>query len=340
MKVLYSVFIALFIVLFFANCDQLRVLDRGRGSGGVPGGGSSDRGKNPYGTTGDYDEEGRRRGETDFSGDGGYDDEDEEYYCPADEGDCEEEDERYSRDYDHLEDEYDGVSGNIDFEGANTMQAYRTGIRANRPIERGRVYVDMNREGNHRYYSGRIEVAFKVRRASGEDEVISQEFSSGYGDDNRYNVWAKFNGRLGFHAFFSDSWKGVILVIDEVTNVTSERTAVDRINLRNQLGSGSIWFKSFLSHHRSNERDCYEGGSPIPIGAPGSPPAPPRKCWFISVGPYNCQAWSRNRPGASVYTFQALEPRNSCYKRLGRFDGLNISKAFDTDDDGNIYIAN
>ena len=337
MKILYSVFTALFVILFFANCDQLPVFDRGGPSGRTSGGNPDGSSGNPYGTTGDYDEEGRRRGKTDFSGDGSY--EEDGYYCPADEGDCEEEDERYSKDYDDLEDEYDGVSGNIDFAGANTMQDYRTGIRANRPIERGRIYVDMNREGNHRYYSGRIEVAFKVRRASGKDEVISQEFSSGYGDDNRYNVWARFNGKLGFHAFFSDAWKGMILVIDEVTNVTNERTAVDQINLKNQLGSGSIWFKSFLSHHRNNHDDCYEGGNPIPMGYPGSPPAPSEKCWFISTGPYNCQAWSRNRPGASVYTFQALEPRNSCYKKLGDFDGLNISKAFDTDDDGNIYIA-
>ena len=336
MKILYSVFIALFTVLFFTNCDQLRVFDRGGSSGGNSGGGSGG-GKNPYGTTGDYDEEGRRRGETDFSGDGGSNNDDGEYYCPVEDGDCEEEDERYSKDYDDLEDEYDGVSGNINFEGANTMQEYRTGIRANHPIERGRVYVDMNREGNHRYYSGRIEVAFKVRRASGEDEVISQEFSSGYGNDNRYNVWANFNGKLGFHAFFSDAWKGVILVIDEVINVKNERTARDQINLKNQLGSGSIWFKSFLSHHRNNQNDCYEGGNPIPIGAPGSPPAPSKKCWFIGVGPYDCRAWPSGNIG--VNTFQALEPRNSCYKKLGDFDGLNISKAFDTDDDGNIYIA-
>lgn len=332
MRILYSIFVSLLIVLFFTRCDQLRIFGGGSSGGGVSSGGSGSR--DGYGATDEYGDVSSGGGEySDYSGSsGGYDDN--EIYCPADDGDCD--DERYSRDYDHLEDKYDGVSGDIDFNGSSVMEDYRTGIRSNYSTERGRVYVDMSREGNHRYYSGRIEVAFKVRRASGNDEVISQEFSSGYGNDNQYNVWARFGGRLGFHAFFSDSWKGVILVIDRITNVTSERTEVDRINLRNQLGSGSIWFKSFRSFYRGNDDDCYEGGQHIRIGGPSAPPAPPKKCWFISVGPFNCQAWEA---GNTVRTFTALEPdSNSCYKKLGDFDGLNISKAFDTDD-GDIYIA-
>lgn len=227
------------------------------------------------------------------------------------------------------------MSGDLDFNSSSAMEDYRTGIRANYPIERGRVYVDMNREGNHRYYSGRIEVAFKVRRPSGNEEVISQEFNSGHGTDNRYNVWARFGGKLGFHAFFSDPWKGVILVIDEITNVTSERTETDKINLRNQLGSGSIWFKSFRGYYQGNNDDCFEGGAYIRMGDPSAPPAPSKRCWFVSVGPYDCQAWKQGR---YVDTYRALEPRNSCYRKLGDFDGLNISKAFDTDN-GDIYIA-
>ncbi len=329
MRVLYSIFVALLVLLFFTRCDQLRVFGRDGGSGGVSSGG---RGGDNYGTDDEYgDNNGGGGGYTDYSG-GGYDDDD--LYCPAGDGNCEE-DELFDRDYDDLEDEYDGAGGRVDFTSSNTIQEYRLGRRANHPIENGRVYVDMNREGNHRYYSGQIEVAFKMRH-QGVNKVYSQQFHSGWGDDNRYNVWARFGGRLGFHAFFSDSYKGVILVIDQITNVTSERTEQDKINLKNQLGSGSIWFKSFRSHHPGNHNDCYKGGTHIGMGAPGSPPAPNKRCWFINVGPWNCQAWEA---GDSVRTFMALEPdRNSCYKKLGDFKNLNISKAFDTDD-GDVYIA-
>jgi len=335
MRISYSIFIFLLIILFFTRCDQLRIF----GNGGSSGSGSSSEGgrggTDGYGATDEYGD-GSSSGEYTDSSDGysSGDYDDNEIYCPAEDGDCEDEDERYSDDYDHLEDRYDGVSGDIDFARASVVEDYRHGIRANYPIERGRVYVEMGREGNHRYYSGKIEIAFKVRRANGNEEVISQEFTSGYGTDNQYNVWARFGGRLGFHAFFSDPWKGVILVINRITNVTSERTEADRINLTNQLGSGSIWFKSFRSYYRGNDDDCYGGGDYLRMGDPSAPPAPPKRCWFISVGPYDCQAWES---GDKVRTFTALEPRWSCYKKLGDFDGLNISKAFDTDN-GNIYI--
>ncbi|MDE0151672.1 MAG: hypothetical protein OXK80_04135 [Bdellovibrionales bacterium] len=332
MKILYSIFISVLMVLFFTRCDQLRVLGGGSSGGGVSsGGGPGGHGRDRYGDGGeygDYTSGGGRYSDSSSGSSGGYD----EIYCPADDGDCD--DERYSRDYDDLEDKYDGVSGDIEFRGSDIMEDYRTGWRSNYPIEEGRVYVDMSRAGNHRYYSGRIEVAYKVRQPDGSHRVVNQEFSSGYGNDNRYNVWARFGGRLGFHAFFSDYWKGVILVIDEITNVSSERTEADRINLKNQLGSGSIWFKSFRAHdNRKNHKDCYAGGAHIPKAGPG---VSTKKCWFISVGPFNCQAWEA---GHTVRTFMALEPdSDSCYRKLGDFDGLNISKAFDTDD-GDIYIA-
>ena len=231
-----------------------------------------------------------------------------------------------------MEDKYDGVSTDIDFTGSNTMRDYRTGIRANYAIDKGRVYVDMNREGNHRYYSGKIEIAYEVRKANGEDEVVSQEFSSGWGDDNQYNVWARFGGKPGFHAFFSDSWKGVILVINEITDLNTERTDVVNVGNR-QLGSGSVWFKSFRSLVGNNYRDCYEGGTHVRM--PPYPEGPQKRCWFVSTGLWNCQAWE---DGNKVRTFMALEPRNSCYKKLGDFRDLNINEAFDADD-GDIYIA-
>ena len=301
MKVLYSIAVSLLLVLFFTNCDQLRVFDRGGGSDrSSPG----DRGRSRYGVDADeYRERGRDGGGyTDYSGTDG-----DTIYCPADkdEEDCEDEDDLYDTDYDELEDEYDGAGARIDFTSRNTMQEYRLGRRANHPIERGRVYVNMSREGRHRYYSGEITVAFKLKVPNGKDRVYTQLFRSGWGDDNQYNVWARFGSKLGFHSFFYDSWKGVILVIDEITNVTSERTEQDKINLKSQLGSGSIWFKSFRSYHRGNHDDCYEGGNYIGMGEPGHPPAPSKRCWFISVGPYNCQAWES---GGRVRTFTALEP--------------------------------
>ena len=338
MKVLYSIAVTLLIVLFFTRCDQLRVFDDRSGG---PSNKADGKSGGAYGTDTDdeyADGKGSGKGYTDYSGNGGGDannDDDDEIYCPAGEEDCD--DDLFDSDYSELEDEYDGAGARVDFTSKNTMQEYRIGKRANHPIDKGRVYVSMNREGNHRYYSGEISIAFKLRNAEGKNRVWVQNFRSGWGEDNRYNVWAKFGGKLGFHAFFYDSWKGVILVIDEIKNITGEKTDQNKVNLKSQLGSGSVWFRPFRAYdNRGNHDDCYEGGKYIGMGEPTSPPPPSRRCWFVEIGPYSCQAWES---GGKVRTFTALRPDNeSCYKKLGDFKNLNISEAFDTDD-GDVYIT-
>ncbi|MCB0411829.1 MAG: hypothetical protein KDD22_04845, partial [Bdellovibrionales bacterium] len=51
---------------------------------------------------------------------------------------------------------------------------------------------------------------------------------------------------------------------------------------------------------------------------------PQTYCWFISLGPYDCRAWT---DGNGVDSDKAVLPDNG-YKKLGDFEGLNLKKAF------------
>ncbi|MBK9039787.1 MAG: hypothetical protein IPL83_11600 [Bdellovibrionales bacterium] len=53
-------------------------------------------------------------------------------------------------------------------------------------------------------------------------------------------------------------------------------------------------------------------------------PHPPTRCWFVSLGPYDCRAWKTDR---SVDTTRSIYP-DSDYVELGSFAGMVLDEAF------------
>lgn len=120
--------------------------------------------------------------------------------------------------------------------------------------------------------------------------------------DNRYNVWFTHNSEQVFHGFFADPWGAVVVVIDKVLTF-GDGPVDDKV-------SGSIWFKNFADY------------------GPYTAPPPPTQCWFVSLGPYDCQTF---KSGGKVVTTSAVYPSTADgYKKLGDFEDLSLSKAFNS----------
>ena len=235
-----------------------------------------------------------------------------------------------------LRDRYEAY-GDIDDDDfiEGSLTDFRLGHRLNYPIEDGEVYVDLHRESGQKYYTGTVVVAYEKKVDKRKSKAAIHRFHSGYGSDAQYNVWSYFGGKEAkFHGFFENGSQVIVLTIDEFTNpfLRNDKTSDDKDDTV-YAGSGSIWFRSFKGHDdRSNHRNCYEGGRYIQSNAP-------KKCWFVSVGPFDCRAWPTNY---NLDTFRALEPDSgSCYKKLADFEGLNLTEAFnlDDEDDGRPVIA-
>ncbi len=239
----------------------------------------------------------------------------------------------------HLDDRYeaDGEIDDNDFKD-DALTDFRLGYELNYPVGDGKVYVDLQRDSGKSYYNGTVLVAYEKNLGDRKKEIASHKFHSGYGSDAKYNVWARFKGAKrdpSFHGFFENGSQALILIVNKLDNPLekTDGRVYDRIE-----GSGSLWFYSFKGHdERENHRDCYEGGRYI--NQKNWPNASSKKCWFISVGPFNCQAWESRY---KVRTFAALEPdSDSCYKKLADFEHLNITKGFNLEDeeDEKMYIA-
>lgn len=257
--------------------------------------------------------------------------------CIYDTQDCDSDDEdppSVNEKYDELKDRYGRGYADLDI-NPNRVEEFMVGYISNHEITEGRIFVDLDRVNTEKYYRGRIIIALEEEQSDGEDIVHHLRMDSGSADDSEYNVWGSFNGKLGFHGFFSDNKFGsVILVLNEGSD---PRKDADGFRKRVRFSDGSIWFMNFKSFTGDNHKDCYEGGSYI--GVVGRPPKPSKKCWFIGTGPFDCRAWKTGKK--DVNTLRSLEPRDSCYQKLADFDNLNIEEAFNTDheEDNEIFIT-
>ena len=252
--------------------------------------------------------------------------------------DDDDDDNNYEK-FEYWDDRYEayGEIDNDDFKDG-ALTDFRLGHRLNYPVRDGKVYVELERESNENYYKGTVLVAYEKKLGDGEKSIATHKFHSGYGRDARYNVWARFNGQNeepSFHGFFENGSQAIIFIVGPPNNPLQY---TDGREYGSFEGSGSIWHYSFKSFDdRGNHNNCYEGGRYVNIR--NWPDPPNKKCWFISVGPFNCQAWNE---GNNVNTFLALEPDSrSCYKKLADFEKLNVTKAFNLEDeeDGRMYIT-
>ena len=222
---------------------------------------------------------------------------------------------------------------------SEVLEDYRLGNPFNsRHIKNMRVYVDMEQAGSdRRYYSGKVTISYNDSQAK---QIRFTRFYSGEGDNAKYNVWFRKNNKLVFHGFFQENEGSLILVVDRQTRVLRDPDAA-RTNPDNLRG-GSVWIMMFKTTF-SGATSCTNQGQDyvsvynknLPFGAEKllTVNQLKHKCWFKTRGPYDCRTW---RHGNTVNTFQAVEPNDRCYSKLGEFQGLDIPSAFNVRDFNNL----
>ena len=176
-----------------------------------------------------------------------------------------------------------------------------------------KIGVDLRDYGNSRY--GGI---MKISYTENGQNVEIRLATGGSNEEVIHNTWFVFQGKSVFHAFFEDDkpiWAdvsgGVILVIDN-TNDLGDGASDASV-------SGSVWYANFQ-----------------PSPAFGYvPPQADKRCWFVSLGPYDCRAFlvgdtivSTSRLTPETRTQSAEGSQVAPYKRLGTFTNLNMNAAF------------
>ncbi len=193
-----------------------------------------------------------------------------------------------------------GATAELNFVSEEVLADYISG-NVNSP-RNARINVNLrtftdNRTGRVTY-GGTVTISYEDDLGFG-NALAEGFFTSGHSSsETRYNVWLEKDGQTAYHGFFADHLGAIVLVIERPSG--PDLGDGQSVN----LWSGSVWFKNF------DPKATYMH--------------PPTRCWFVSRGPYDCRSW---KSGSGVDTFRAILP-DSGYRRLGTFDSLNLSRAF------------
>lgn len=183
----------------------------------------------------------------------------------------------------------------------SAMSAYVGNLRAlNNPSDY-KLTVDLTKDSRHRY-SGSIRISYQDSGRtyegvfeSGSDKNPDLKYADGQGMyEHDYNYWWQKSGLNVFSGYFQDQWGGLILVVDKVSTQGNNDGAGKKVL------SGSIWFKNFA--------------------VVSAPQGNMRKCWYITLGPYDCRS-------TAVSKKSAIYPSDT-YRKLGTFSNLPMSAAF------------
>jgi hypothetical protein len=148
----------------------------------------------------------------------------------------------------------------------------------------GRVALSYN--DSNQYFQGWLESGL------GRNESFNINSRDDGAYEAQYNYWFNYQGQTVFNGFFQDTIGAVVLVIDGSQNQGDGQGG--------GLVSGSLWYKNFAQVLASQ--------------------GPMRKCWFITLGPYDCRS-------GTVLIKSNPYPSDG-YKLLGTFSGLDMKKAF------------
>ena len=233
-----------------------------------------------------------------------------------------------------------GISAPVIRFASNILEDFRLGRSfRSRDIKNMRIYVALEKADGP-YYQGNVTLSYND---AGNRTVPYAQFNSGSGKNAQYNVWFRAGGKRAFHGFFQENEGSLILIVDRQTRVL--RSADDNNNVNpDNLRGGSIWIMMFRTTFRgatscSNPTQMYvsDYNKGLPYGVERLPLVSelPVKCWFKRIGPYDCRTWRTDR---GVDTFRAVEPDDHCYAKLGDFEGLDITRAFNVSDFSNLAI--
>lgn len=122
-------------------------------------------------------------------------------------------------------------------------------------------------------------------------------FTAGSSSDvTKYNIVFTTGGQNVWHAVFEDFMGGLVVVIDQIVDLGDGQGPQDSVG-------GSVWFKNFGLTYA---------------------PHPPTYCWFVSIGPYDCRPWPKDKGMDSAST----KDPGAGYEKLGTFSGLSVKAAF------------
>ena len=226
--------------------------------------------------------------------------------------------------------ELKAASGFVKIDHSN-FEDFNFGQPRNFSINCPRLLLNMSRVSGSRAYQGKLYLVYE----RGDSPVGLQYDSGSSAKENKYNTWSgSWTGnRATFSAIFEHTKKemAVILQIDTVeeTDVADGVTSL--------LGYGDIWFKMFRTafHFPYDKGDvCLHKGDYVKY-ARSRPTVPSWKCWFVPIGPYNCypRGVDTSFRGKRAYSETNLNIRTTptCYKKFGRFLGIDIRKAFNVE---------
>jgi len=181
----------------------------------------------------------------------------------------------------------------------NDFNSYVATRPLNNPTD-VKITVQLQNVGELRY-GGKVAISYldnNIRYQGWLESGLGQNstYKINSRDDGKYeaqfNYWFPHSGKTVYSGFFQDTIGAVVLVIDGTQNQGDGQGG--------GLVSGSLWYKNFAQVL--------------------APQGPMRKCWFISLGPYDCRS-------GTVISKTGLYPSDG-YKLLGTFSGLNMNRAF------------
>lgn len=221
-----------------------------------------------------------------------------------------------------------GTSAPITITNQSVFQDFRLGrpINTMDDIEDLRVYVKLRKSSSGKFYEGDITIAYGEFDSTGYT-FRETKYKSGRGNNAKYNVWFRKSGSDYFHGIYQENHGALVFTIDDTTSVTRDPDNPQQ----NTLYSGALWVMQFRTTW-GGKNSCNNHGNNYIFENNLDPTKtfiPPlaerdRNCWFITSGPFDCRTW---RSGKGMDTFRAVEP-DSCYWKMGRFNGLDLLKAF------------
>jgi hypothetical protein len=150
-------------------------------------------------------------------------------------------------------------------------------------------------------FGGQMEISFDDETQWGTVHH-SGIFNAGMDEYNsQFNRWVDAEGYHHFKAFAEDAYGAIIIVADEMA---------DDLGLYN----GKIFYRNW-------DYSACGSGPPWYCNV-----KPPTMCWFISRGPYQCQAFLDN---GEIDLESRMYPET--YTLLGTFEGLDMNAALNLD---------
>lgn len=197
-----------------------------------------------------------------------------------------------------------GATANLTVPDLRILEEY-TGRPMNSPSE-FKINIDLrdvDPSTSSAAYGGTVRISYKELSSTGTAYYPTPgTFVSGNSaSEARYNRFVTQGGATLFKAFFEDRAGAIVVVVDNIDDLG--------------MWGGKVFFRNFYCPRGPNDPPCN--------------PVKPKRCWFISLGPYDCAAFktgSLNSDG-SWQIRPEIRTYPEDYTLLGSFESMESRKA-------------